>query len=96
MPQALHCVSVIRRSTLRIEVTDGKQLASAHLYTCPAPAQGLKTVSDAKDGGFLKLLHQHTLKQHFGCLIQSGSGFVEGKESGLLEQHTRQTHLQTS
>ena len=84
---------MMRGSTVRIEVADEQQLACAHLNTRPAPAQGLETVRDAQDGGFLELLFQHPLKQHFGCLIESRSGLVECKQSGLLQQHTRQAHL---
>ena len=79
-----HGSSMMRGSTARIEVADGQQLTCAHLDTRPAPAQGLKTVRDTEDGGFLELLLQHPLKQHFGCLIQSRSGLVECKQSGLL------------
>ena len=85
--------SMTRRSALRIEVADGQQLASAHLDARPAPAQGFQTVRNAKDGGFLELLLQYPLKQHFGRLVQSRSSLVEGQQSGLLEQHTRQANL---
>jgi hypothetical protein len=47
-----HGGSMTRGSTVRIEVADGQRLACAHLYTRPAPAQGLKTVRDAEHGGF--------------------------------------------
>ncbi len=57
-----HSGSMMRGSTVRIEVADGQQLACAHLDTRPAPAQGLETVGDAEDGGFLELLLQHPLK----------------------------------
>ena len=84
---------MMRRSAVWIEVADGQQLAGAHLDARRAPAQGLEAVRDAEDGGFLELLLQYTLKQHFRCLIQSGSGFVEGKQGRLFEQHARQAHL---
>ena len=47
-----HGSSMMRGSTVRIEVADGQQLACAHLDTRPAPARRLETVRDAEDGGF--------------------------------------------
>ena len=84
---------MIRRRTLGVEVAHGQQLARAHLDARSAPAQRFKTVSDAEDGGLLELLLQYPLKQHLGLLVQSRSGLVEGKQSGLLEQHARQADL---
>jgi hypothetical protein len=87
---------MIRCRRLRFEVADGQQLAGAHLNARPAPAQRFKTVSNAENRGLLELLLQNSLKQHLGLLIQSRSGLVQGKQSGLLEQHARQADLRAS